>query len=145
MPQFTIPCMLVNQRNNATAPKFAIFAAPAGEIEQWAAIRRRNETERGTQRALNRAKLNALSRFLQKDERNTVPPAITITLRVTDAQIQTIDAARHFCVITLDVPNNAANEDKPGLIIDGQHRLFGIQSQNPAYLVNVVALLNVSD
>lgn len=145
MPQFTIPCLMVNQRNNETAPKFALFAAPAGEIVQWAGIKRRTEIAQGTQRALNRAKLNALSKFLEKDERNTVPPAITITLRATAAQLQPVDAARHLYVITLDVPENAPDDQKPGMIIDGQHRLFGINSHNPAYLVNVVALLNVND
>jgi len=145
MPEFAIPCLKVNQRNSQAAPQFALFAAPAGEIVQWAGIKRRTETQEGTQRALNRAKLNALSKFLEKDERNTVPPAITITLRVEPAQLQPIDAARNTYLITLDVPENAADNDKPGLIIDGQHRLFGINAYNPAYLVNVVALLNVND
>jgi DGQHR domain-containing protein len=145
MPLFTIPCLMVNQRGNQTAPQFALFAAPAGEIELWAAIRRRIETEHGTQRPLNKAKLNALSKFLKMDDRNTIPPAITITLRVDAAHIQTIDAARKFYVMTLDVPANASDADKPGLIIDGQHRLFGIKASDPTYLVNVVALLNADD
>lgn len=145
MPKFTIPCLMVNQRSNEVAPKFALFAAPAGEIERWAAIKRRTETEHGTQRALNQAKLTALSKFLQKDDRNTVPPAITITLRVDDSHLQAVDAARSLYVITLDVPENVSDNEKPGLIIDGQHRLFGIKARNPTYLVNVVALLNVSD
>ena len=136
---------MVNQRGNENAPKFALFAAPAGDIEKWAAIKRRTETVHGTQRALNKAKLNALNKFLGRDNRNTIPPAITITLRVDNANIQTIDAARNFYVITLNVPEGVPDGEKPGLIIDGQHRLFGIKAHNPAYLVNVVALLNAND
>jgi DGQHR domain-containing protein len=145
MPRFDIPCIMVDQRNNETGPKFAMFAAPAGEIAQWAAIRRRTETPQGTQRALNKSKLNALSNFLQKDARNTIPPAITITLRVEPGQIEALDVARNFAVITLELPEQATEEQKPGLIIDGQHRLFGIDAYSHTCSVNVVALLNVSD
>jgi DGQHR domain-containing protein len=136
---------VVDQRNNGAGPKFLLFAAPAGEIKQWAAIRRRTETDQGTQRALNTSKLAALNRFLQKDDRNTIPPAITITLRVEETQIQTIDASKKFFLITLDLPDNADENAKPGLIIDGQHRLFGIDAYSHACPVNVVALLNVND
>jgi DGQHR domain-containing protein len=145
MPTFHIPCIMVDQRNNEEAPKFAIFAAPAGEIAQWAAIRRRTENPQGTQRALNKSKLNALNNFLRKDERNTIPPALTVTLRVAPGQIETLDPARNFAVITLELPEQATEEQKPGLIIDGQHRLFGIDAYSHACPVNVVALLNVSD
>jgi DGQHR domain-containing protein len=146
MPQFTIPCLIVKQRNNQLAPEFALFSERAGDVLRWAGIKRRTEIEEGTQRALNTAKLNALTKFLEKDERNTVAPAITMTLRVDKTHhVQTIDAARHMYVITLDVPDNTPDIDKPGMIIDGQHRLFGISAHNPADLVNVVALLNVND
>lgn len=145
MPTFRIPCILVDQRQNDSGPKFALFAAPAGEIAQWAAIRRRAENAQGTQRALNKSKLNALNNFLQKDARNTIPPAITITLRVEPGQIETLDAVRNFAVITLNLPDEAADDQKPGMIIDGQHRLFGIDAFSHACPVNVVALLNVSD
>src|SRR5262245_14368331 len=145
MLQFTIPCLMINQRNNQAAPPYAIFAAPAGEIVQWAGITRRPENVQGTQRALNRAKLNGLSKFLDKNHRNTGAQATTITLRFEPGQLQTIDVNRKFYVITLNVPDNATDDQKPGMIIDGQHRLFGINSFNPTYLVNVVALLNVND
>ena len=145
MPTFTIPCIIVDQRHNAAAPRFALFAAPAGEIAQWAGIRRRNENPAGTQRALNKSKLTALSHFLAKDERNTIAPAITITLRVDAAQVQDVDGGDHFSRITLNVPVDAAEGDKPGLIIDGQHRLYGIAAHDPTCPVNVVALLNADD
>jgi DGQHR domain-containing protein len=145
MPVFTIPCIIVDQRDNDVAPRFALFAAPAGEITQWAAIRRRTETAQGTQRALNKSKLTALGKFLQKDARNTIPPAITVTLRVDLNQLQAIDTANKCFLLTIDLPENATDDEKPGLIIDGQHRLFGIDAYSHACLVNVVALLNVSD
>ena len=145
MPQYSIPCIMVDQRKNGKAPKFALFAAPAGEIAKWAANKRRSETKQGAQRALNQAKLSALSRFLQKHDENTVPPAITITLRVDDAQVQVIDQALNFHVVTLEVPDDAPDEEKPGMIIDGQHRLFGIMAYSPECPVNVVALINADD
>jgi len=145
MPTFTIPCIIVDQRHNGEGPRFALFAAPAGAITQWAGIRRRHETAQGTQRALNKSKLSALGNFLAKDARNTIAPAITITLRVPQEQIATLDVEHHFRLITLDVPESAPEHEKPGLIIDGQHRLFGIAKFNPDYPVNVVALLNADD
>jgi len=39
----------------------------------------------------------------------------------------------------------SSNAEKPGLIIDGQHRLLGMQQVNPAFNVNIVALLNADD
>jgi hypothetical protein len=89
--------------------------------------------------------LSALNNFLVKDERNTVPPAITVTLRVAPEQVHTLDDANHFSTITFNVPENADENEKPGLIIDGQHRLFGIAGFDPACPVNVVALLNADD
>jgi DGQHR domain-containing protein len=145
MPEFTIPCIRVSQRHNDVAPKFAIFAAPAGEIRQWAGVKRRTEDAGGNQRGLNKAKLSALRSFLEKDNRNTIPPAITITLRVDEKNFEAVDEVRHFYVMRLNVPENPREEDKPGLIIDGQHRLFGIAEYDPACLVNVVALLEGGD
>jgi len=145
MSQYPIPCIMVDQRKNGKAPRFALFAAPAGEIAKWAGIKRRVETKQGAQRALNQAKLSALSRFLQKHDENTVPPAITITLRVDDTQVRVIDQALNFHVVTLDVPDNAPDEEKPGMIIDGQHRLFGVMAYSPLCPVNVVALINADD
>lgn len=145
MPTFTIPCITVDQRHNLVGPHFAIFSAPAGDIVQWAAIRRRTETNDGTQRALNQSKRAAVSRFLEKDPRNSIPPAITITLRIAPEQIAVIDAEKNFSVITLELPDAPNDEAKPGLIIDGQHRLFGIEAFDPTCPINVVALLNVDD
>jgi DGQHR domain-containing protein len=145
MATFNIPCIVVDQRHNNAAPRFALFAAPAGEITRWAGIRRRNENIEGTQRALNKSKLAAIQNFLSRDARNTVPPAITVTLRVAPGQLNEVDVARHFNIITLDVPDGATEEQKPGLIIDGQHRLFGIEKFDATYPVNVVALLNADD
>jgi DGQHR domain-containing protein len=136
---------MVDQRQNHVAPHFALFSAPAGDIVQWAAIRRRTEIDEGTQRALNQSKRTAVSNFLRKDDRNTIPPAITITLRVTPDQIDAIEGDGNFAIITLDLPDGADELAKPGLIIDGQHRLFGIDAYSHDCLVNVVALLNVTD
>ena len=145
MPTYTIPCIIVDQRHNGAGPRFALFAAPAGEITQWAGIRRRNETTQGTQRALNKSKLSALRNFLVKDTRNTVAPAITITLHLGLDQVQVVDEANHFSIITLNIPEGDGETEKPGLIIDGQHRLFGIAAYDPACPINVVALLNADD
>jgi hypothetical protein len=48
-------------------------------------------------------------------------------------------------MLKIDVNADLDDIDKPGLVIDGQHRLLGMQRFHPDCKVCVVALLNVDD
>ncbi len=151
MPHFEFPCLVFRQRESSDAATFAMFSAPAAEIRQWAAIRRRTEHPDGPQRKLSQVKISAISRFFQKDPRNTIPTAVTVTLNVpddawTDVNIGLQDqedvAVR---ILSFDVPDDMGEADKPGLVIDGQHRLLGMDKFDPTCRICVVALLSVDN
>ncbi|MCI0623308.1 MAG: DGQHR domain-containing protein [Acidobacteria bacterium] len=149
MLHFSIPCLIFKQRSAPQSPMFALFAAPAGDILQWAAIRRRADDPEGPQRRLSQAKINAIKRFMDRDDRNTVPPAITVTLNIDQRRITLVDPARSdlhtMRLIELRISADVDEVQKPGLVIDGQHRLLGMNAYDPDCRVNVVALLNVDD
>ena len=53
------------------------------------------------------------------------------------------DSFDEMKIISFEIEDDIEEDDKPGLIIDGQHRLFGINMYDGSIRVNVVALLNV--
>lgn len=145
MQTFNIPAIVFKQRPEAVSPKFALFSAPVGEVKKWAAIRRRHQTEDGPQRRLNKAKINSINRFFN-DPRNTIAPAITVTLEIAEEKITDIVSGQdNIKNLEINIPDGLAEENYPGVVIDGQHRLNGIAAHDPDYKINIVALLNVED
>jgi DGQHR domain-containing protein len=149
MAHFDIPCILFKQRESAGSPQYAIFEMAAHEVLQWAAIRRREDEPDGPQRRLSKAKINAIRRFFELDDRNTIPPAVTVTLSLPANAVQPVDPGRpdiaSLKVLSFDVPNDATSQQKPGLVIDGQHRLLGMDAFDHECRVSIVALLDVDD
>jgi DGQHR domain-containing protein len=137
---FTYPAIFTRQRGgpDGGAVLLATFTAPVGEVVRWAAVERLTVTGEGHQRLRNEAKIRAISRFLDLDPRNTIPTAITVALRgLSFADEPALDECS-----TVEVPDS---EPPAGLVIDGQHRLFGMTAFDPLLRVNVVALINPSD
>jgi DGQHR domain-containing protein len=137
----TYPAIYTRQRDNPGAPLFATFVAPVGEIMQWASIERISPQGGGAQRLRNEAKVHALSRFLELELRNTIPTAIIVALNVPDFRDPQLGTCSS---ISIDAPS-AEDQARPGKVIDGQHRLYGMSSFDPTLPVNVVALVNPSE
>lgn len=143
-------CLVLHQRNSSKAPAFCVFNAPAGEVLEWAAIRRLEEEARAPQRRLNEAKIRAIRAFLRDNPANTIPTAVTVTLKVTPSSLKPKDGttykknARYTYTGEITI-RYQGNREKPGLVIDGQHRLIGIKDYKPEIPVTVVALLNADD
>lgn len=141
-----IPCIVFKQKNEIRCPRFALFAAPAGEILQWASIPRSREDPEGHQRKLNVSKVNAMKRFLEV-EGNSVPPAVIVSLRIGDQQILSPNLQNEDLgsvkILDFQVEDNVEDDEKPGIVIDGQHRLKAIEAYDPRAKVSVVALLDV--
>ncbi len=134
---FAYPAIFSQQRKNEGAPLSACFIAPVGEIRRWTNIDRLSTTGKGHQRVENASKVKTIRRFLELDERNTIPNALTVALRLDDFREPVLDDCA-----TLHIPDN----DPPlGIVIDGQHRLFGMAAFDDNISVNVVALINPSD
>jgi DGQHR domain-containing protein len=139
-----------NQRHNQDAPTFCVFHAPASQILKWAAINRLNRDDpTAIQRDPKKSRISGIKRFFLTEPRNTVPTAVVLTLDDCEIQAATsvsIDAQSYpttdLVKLTVTVAESALEAEKPGLVIDGQHRLKGIAEYNEDTHVNVVVLLN---
>ncbi|MDA9393041.1 hypothetical protein WN73_21195 [Bradyrhizobium sp. CCBAU 45394] len=134
-----------SQRGTKNSPKFIMFHAPAAEIIEWADVDRLKPDNRtGAQRPLRDLKVKKVAKFLDADPRNTIPTAVVVAL---DADAVSFSGSadkkdRGQCgtlVISLK------GSDKPGLIIDGQHRAFGVAKHSAMLQLNVIAFIGGDD
>jgi DGQHR domain-containing protein len=134
---WTYPGTFFSQRSAAAAPKFVVFAASAGEVLQWADIERLGPGVKGVQRRENAAKRHQIKSFFG-NQLNTIPAAVVIALD---------GVAFKEGAQSLTIPKASADlgAQKPGLVIDGQHRLLGISDFDPNVKVPVVAILKATD
>ncbi|MEQ1886564.1 MAG: DGQHR domain-containing protein [Bryobacteraceae bacterium] len=141
MPHFRYECLISRQRQTPNAPEFLLFHAPAGEILQWAAIKRLEEVPGAPQRQTSPAKVRAIKRFLETDDRNTIPTSVILTLDLVPGQLVREEDSS-FAELNFEWN---PGDDQPGLVIDGQHRLMGVESFSNTTQVNVVAILGADD
>jgi DGQHR domain-containing protein len=142
MPTFTYECLVSQQRATLGAPTFLLFHAPAGEVLQWAAIRRLEQERGAPQRQTSPAKVKAIKRFLETDVRNTIPSSVILTLDLAAGQFTDPGPGSSVGRIQFDWNEG---DVQPGLVIDGQHRLYGISEFGAATQVNVVAISGADD
>ncbi len=136
---YEYPAIFTRQRiTSEIGPIVATFAAPVGDLLEWTTIQQISVGGPGHQRIKNEAKIRAISRFLRLDERNSIPTALIVAIR----GVQNIDPNEFGACTTLLIPDT---EEPPGLVIDGQHRLFGISEFDPTMRINVVALINPNE
>lgn len=143
--QFKYQALSYAQRSKPNAPAFLVFHASAADIVLWADVdrlERKNST--GAQRPLRELKVNKVAKFLEKDDRNTIPTAVIIAL---DKGATTFNGVRdpgktsEHGLLTITM----SGAKKPGLIIDGQHRVFGTQKFSASIHLNIVAFLGGDD
>lgn len=132
------------QRGNG-APAFLVFHAPAADLIAWADVDRLQPTNRrGAQRPLRELKVNKVARFLKLDARNTIPTSVVVAVDLKAVSFSggsSKSATNEHGPLRISMSGN----DKPGLIIDGQHRAFGIAKFSPSTHINVVAILGGDD
>lgn len=143
--QFKYAALTYSQRTGAGSPSFVLFHAPAAEILDWAAVDRLEpDNVTGAQRPLKKLKVNKVVRFFDSDERNTVPTAIVVSLDEKSVEFDgKPDAGGTGSHGTLTI--SATDRKIPGLIIDGQHRVFGAALHSADVRLNVVAFLGGDD
>lgn len=127
-----------SRQRDPAGPLLASFVAPAGEVAAWADVRRSKHEDNSHQRLRNESKIRAITRFLDLDERNTIPTALVVALRLPGFE----GPATGECA-TVAIPDST--EPRPGLVIDGQHRMCGVEAHNRDLPLNVVALINPAD
>jgi DGQHR domain-containing protein len=122
-----------------------MFFAPASEILAWSAIDRIKDQGKGFQRITHPARVRGVKRFFDQDPGNTIPTAIILTIRLQAESLPQTGDVPGAHQLTIEVPDMLEEANKPGLVLDGQHRLKGAADFNPLTLLPVVALLNPSD
>ena len=127
-----------SRQRGSDGPLVASFAAPAGELKEWAVVQRISYHGKGHQRLKNKGKINAIRRFLEHGEKNTIPTALVVALNIPGS----LDHKSGECG-ELVIPDQT--DGAPGLVIDGQHRMYGVAAADPAFPLNIVALINPED
>lgn len=133
---YEYPAIFSRQRAS-NGPLVASFVAPAGDVAAWAEVERLTLGGTGHQRLRSESRVRAIARFLEQDRRNTIPTALVVALQIPDfEEPQTEECA------TIAIPDA---DPRPGLVIDGQHRMCGVNKCDPDLPLNVVALINPED
>ncbi len=127
-----------SRQREGAGPLLASFVAPAGEIAAWAEVERLRHEGTGHQRLRSESRVRAITRFLSQDERNTIPTSLVVALQLPGLE----EPPTGGCA-SISIPDDA--ESPPGLVIDGQHRMYGVEAYDPSLLLNVVALINPQD
>lgn len=136
---FSYDCLSHNQRANSDAPSFCLFHAPVGEVLEWADVHRLEDGPKGAQRGLSDSKVRSVSRYLD-DEINTIPTAIIVSMRASNCTIR-----KQIGSGTFKLRIKKARKAFPGVVIDGQHRLIGVNSHDPKMHLNIVLLITDDD
>jgi DGQHR domain-containing protein len=132
---YEYPAIFTRQRTGDGAGLLvASFAAPAGDLLEWTTIQQITVGGAGHQRLRNEAKVRAIQRFLA-EPRNSIPTAVVVAIKGLPAFD---DSALDTCS-TLVIPEM---EEPPGIVIDGQHRIFGVADFDPNFRINVIGLIN---
>ncbi len=133
----------VLQRKSKETIAFFVFYARSKDVIQWAGIKRSKDFPEGTQRVLRESRRRAIMRFLRADPINTIPNNILLAFEPKAARFRSLNAKAKQCFTKIDVQNgcdgqlqwgtlkfsfeaNQPDHLRPALIVDGQHRLYGI-------------------
>src|SRR3546814_20527013 len=91
---------------------------------------------------MRKLKVNKVALILKSDSKNTIPTSIVDEVdprAVTFKGQKAVNGKGQAGTLTLKI---SANGDKPGLIIDGQHRVFGVHDFQPGMNLNIVAFID---
>lgn len=135
---YNYPAIFSRQRGEE-GPLVASFVAPAGHLIKWASIERASHEGKGHQRLKNEARVRAIKRFLDRDNRNTIPTSLIIALQLPEFDKESIELGS---CSTIEIPDNDGQGNLPGLVIDGQHRMYGVDLFDSELPLNIVALIN---
>jgi DGQHR domain-containing protein len=127
-----------SQRGNA-GPTLVMFAAPVKEVLSFAEVGALSHSTHGPQREQKEARVQAIAKFIKADKGNTIPTAIILAFEKRRASFRPNSSSK---VGTLRVK---LGKTAAATIVDGQHRLFGIDSADPGIEVPVVGLLDADE
>lgn len=162
---------LISQRSDKNVTRFFVFNAAAKDLKEWLGIRRIKDVPKGTQRVLRKARASAVTKFIEASSINTIPNSILIAFdrdkakftslskEISEGIIQTksslenpVNILLNGCenqldwgIIKFSFERNEQEDAKPALIVDGQHRLYGMSDFDKENLpITVVSLIDAT-
>ncbi|MEH1986952.1 DGQHR domain-containing protein [Nostoc sp.] len=162
---------LVSQRRDEKATRFFVFNAQAKDLKSWLGIRRIKDVQKGAQRILRQARVNAVKKFMGASSINIIPNSILIAFDPNKAIFTPLGQKINEYIIqansslekNIDILNGCRENQvtwgiiefsfeqseqeylKPALIVDGQHRLYGMSDFNEEDLpITVVSLIDAT-
>lgn len=163
MTQYKYFGYLCRQRADQNTIPFFVFTAKAKEIVKWVAVKRTEKVAKGHQRVLRPARSKSIKHFLQSESINTIPNNILIAFDQGKATFTPTEDAIKSCFSINEMKNGCEDNiewgflefenddqstielDRAALLVDGQHRLYGISSYDDENLpLLVVSLLGAN-
>lgn len=120
-----------------SGPTLVMFFAPVKKILSFSEVGALSPSTQGPQREQKEARVEAIAKFIKVDKGNTIPTAIILAFEKGKASF-----SGDSTVGTLHVK---VGKIAAATIVDGQHRLFGIQKADPSIEVPVVGLLDADE
>lgn len=140
--EFGYDALLYSQRQDPAAPKFLLFHAAASEIAAWADVDRLGPNNRqGAQRPLRELKASKIKKFFAADSTNTIPTGVVVAIDEKSAAFTPVQKGGAMGALRLVLRGGK----KPGLIIDGQHRVFGAAKFAADTQLNVIGVVGGDD
>jgi DNA sulfur modification protein DndB len=137
-------CFILKQTEG---PEIAVLAIDAYRLREIATVSRIADERTGYQRFLNNRKVAAIKRYVETPNA-VLPTSIVLATGETGGMVKVVnrkllDSSGQICSAQLLVKQGS--NYKPLLVIDGQHRLFGITlSSVVPYPVPVTILIGAS-
>lgn len=148
-------CAFTVAQRAAPAPRVCLLYAPVKEVLEWALIAPLGPANRaGVQRQTVDSRVKGIQRYFNMDPRNIIPTSIVIafspdTVQVTDVALAPGQAAcagiSRVTVTWNSDLKDGSRTSRPGYVIDGQHRLKGIERFNADTLIPIVAILEADN
>lgn len=133
MKKTNIKGLILDQRIDSNPIKCFTFVMKASEAVKFCSvIRQADDHGDGYQRRVNHNKLKAIKKFMEMNVNNIIPNNVIIAL-----------GEELNPKIINDELNFDYSEDNKALIIDGQHRLYGLNEYSPDSMVLITALIDI--
>lgn len=154
-------CCRMKQRGDQ-AVSIAVFVALAKDIAKWSGVRRVGEHEEGNQRIRKPTRVNSIKRFLVRDNKNTIPTSVVVAFDQSvinytqlsgnsfseisyQETLNGVSAERlDWGIISFKFDPMAEEHQRPALIVDGQHRLYGMALVDEPLPLLVAAILDAT-
>jgi len=151
--------ILLEQREGDNPLRCFVFIEEVGKLIHLATVARLDDGNSiGYQRLIKCTKVKSIEKFIASNKNNIIPNAITLAigkelncnldkLENSKIEFEYEESKPPFLDDLMACKNSTVNTEglkieKKALIIDGQHRLYGLYKNNPKNKILVTAIIN---